>query len=343
MNPNMAYYALATKIATKKGRILNEDYWNKLIECSTVEQLTYLLKNNLEFGKAFKDVSNDNLDREDLETILLRFKTLEIENLLHYFSGPYKDFIKTILAEAEIQDLSLLLRKVKNGESLEKIEERFIHSKLYSNLPFDELLTSNSVENVVQKLKNTPYYNSLSNITKEDAIKREFHIEMKLYMTLYRTLFEKAEKLRKEDQKAVRQVVGFRIDLLNLQWIYRAKKYYQISPEEIFIYSLEGGNSIGYNRLKKLCYANVDEFRKLLKEYFKNDIFKDINEDTDINTATDAYMLNYLRKNSFNNIGTALSFIYLLNIIINDVTSVIEGIQYNVSKEKLKEYLAYKI
>ncbi len=341
MNPNMAYYALATKIATKKGRILSEDLWNKLIDCSTVEELTHLLKNNIEFGKAFNDITNANLNRDDLETVLLRFKTLEIENLLHYFSGPYKEFIKIVLTEAEIQDLSLILRKITKGESLEGIEERFVHSKIYSNLPFDDLLASNSIEKVTQKLKGTPYYNGLSNLTKEDAMTREFHIEMKLYVALYRTLFEKAEKLEKADQKAVKEVLGFKIDLLNMQWIYRAKKYYNISPEEIFIYSLEGGTILGYSRLKKLCYATVEEFRQLLKEFLRNDLFKDTN--ADINVVIDTYMLDYINKKSFNNIGTVLSFIYLLGIIINDLTSITEGIQYNVPKNKLKDYLAYKI
>lgn len=342
MNPNMAYYALATKIATKKGRILNKNDWNKYLDCSTVEQLTHLLKSNSEFGKAFKDIPSDNLDRDDLETVLLRFKTLEIENLLHYFSGPYKEFIKTILMEAEIQDLSLIIRKITKGESLEKIEERFVHSRIYTNLNFEELVNFNSVDQIIQKLKGTPYYNGLSNFTKEDALSREFHIEMKMYLALYKSLFEKTEKLKKDDQKAVKQVLGVKIDLLNIQWIYRAKKYYEISPEEIFIYSLAGGTVLGYNRLKKLCYATVEEFKKLLKDFLRNDIFKDLN-DADINVVIDSYMLDYLKKNSFDNIGTALSFIYMLNIIINDLTSITEGIQYQVPREKLKNYLAYKI
>ncbi len=342
MNPNMAYYALETKIATKKGRILNKDDWNKYLDCSSVENLTHLFKGNIEIGKAFKGIQRNDLSRENLETILLSFKTLEIENLLHYFSGPYKEFIKIVLMEAEIQDLSLILRKITRDESLEGIEERFVHSKIHSNISFEDLLTSRNVEQFIQKLQGTPYYNGLKNLTREDAIKRDFHIEMKMYVALYKVLLEKAEKLKKDDRIAATEIIGLKIDLLNIQWIYRAKKYYEISPEEIFIYSLEGGNSIGYNRLKKLCYASEEEFKKLTENYLKYDVFTDLN-DADINVVIDSYMLDYIRKNNYKNIGTALSFIYLLNIITNDLTSITEGIQYMVPKEKLKSYLAYKI
>ena len=341
MNPNMAYYALETKIATKKGRILNKSTWEKFLDSPTVDALINHLKENEEFGKAFKDIEISNLDRNNLETVLEKFKTLEVENLLHYFSGPYKEFIKAVLVEGEIKDLSLILRKLSRGESLEGIEQRFVHSKIFTNLDFDDLLTSKNIEQFIQKLKGTLYYNSLRNLTKEIAIQREFHIEMKMYVALYKVICEKASKLRKEDMKAAIEIIGLNIDLLNIQWIYRALKFYQISPEEIFIYSLEGGRTLGYNRLRKLCYSTLDEFKKLTNDYLRYDFFK--NAADDINVVIDSYMLNYFKKNNYNNIGTALAFIYLLNIIVNDLTSVTEGIQYQVPKEKLKEYLAYKI
>lgn len=343
MNPNMAYYALETKIATKKGHILNKNDWNKFIESDSVEQLVSHLKNNTEFNKSFV-ISNDSFYRNDLEAILLRFKTLEVENLLHYFSGSYKEFIKTLLMEAEIQDLSLILRKIARGESLEEIENRFVHSRIYSNLPFQELTSSNSFDQAIQNLKGTMYYNGLSNLSKNDALTREFHMEMKMYLVFYRTLFEKATKLDKEDQRAVKEIAGLKIDLLNIQWIYRAKRYYNISAEEMFNYSLEGGKSIDLTQLKKLCYTkSTDEFAKLVHGYLGYDLFKDLNDETDINIVIESYLFNFVKRKTYKNIGTIISFVFLLDTVINDLTSIIEGIKYKISKEKLKSYLAYNI
>jgi V/A-type H+-transporting ATPase subunit C len=283
--------------------------------------------------------------RINLETALNRFRKIEIENLLHYFSGDYKEFIKAFLMEEEINDLSLILRLLSRGESLDGIKEKFVHSCLFSTLDFDDLVTARNIEQLTKKLNGTIYYNGLRNLTSEDALKREFHIEMKLYVVLYKTLFEAAEKLDKEDRNAAKEIIGFKIDLLNIQWIYRAIKYYSISPEEILVYSLEGGKDIGYDKLRSLCYAkSMDEFKKLVKSYIKHDIFKDLNgADIDINVVIDSYMFNYLKGKSYKNIGTAISFIYLLDIIIHDLTSLAEGIQYNVPKDKLRGYLAYKI
>ncbi|MGD9567454.1 MAG: V-type ATPase subunit [Sedimentibacter sp.] len=345
MNPNMAYYAVNTKIVTKKGRILDNKDWNKFIESTSIEQLADLLKSNLEFRKAFEDVDISENVRVNLETVLSRFRKIEIENLLHYFSGNYKEFLITFLMEEEINDLSLILRKLSRGESLEGIKDRFVHSDLFATLDFDDLMTVKSIEELTKKLKGTIYYNGLRNLTNEDALKRDFHIEMKLYVVLYKTIFEAAERLDKEDFNAVKEIMGLKIDLLNTQWIFRALKYYNIKPEEIFIYSLEGGRKIGYDKLRNLCYSkSLDEFKKLVKSYLEYDIFKDLNNaEIDINVVIDSYMFNYLKNKNYHNIGIAISFIYLLDIIINDLTSLTEGIQYNVPKDKLKGYLSYKL
>lgn len=345
MNPNMAFYAVNTKILTKKGRILNINDWNKYLESSSVEYLSELFKNNEEIKKTFDDVVISNMNRDSLEEVISRLKTKEIENLLHYFSGEYKEFIRIMLMEEEIRDLSLVIRKLSRGESLDNLRGRFVHSELFSTVNFDDILNSKSVEQLTGKLKKTPYYNGLRNLTKEDALKREFHIEMKLYVVLYKTLFEAAERLDKEDLKAVREIIGFKVDLLNIQWIYRALKYYNISPEVIYNYSLEGGKDIDLNRLKKLCYSkSADEFRNLVKKFLKYDLLQDLNDaEIDINVVINSYMFDYLKGKNYNNIGTAISFIYLLDIVINDLTSIVEGVKYQVPREKLKGYLAYKI
>ncbi|MGB4440453.1 MAG: V-type ATPase subunit [Sedimentibacter sp.] len=343
MNPNMAYYAIQTKIISKKGHIIKKIDLEKILECTTVDQLKSLLLNNKEFNKLLESVKNVDMNRNSMEVILGRFKTLETEDLLHYFSGSYKDFIESLLIECEIQDLSLILRKIARGESLSSIEERFVHSEKHATLPFEKLMASKNVAQFTENLKGTPYYSGLRNLTTEDAINREFHIEMKLYVELYKNLMEKAEKLDKEDKEAVLDIIGLKIDLLNVQWIYRALNYYKISPEEILIYSLLGGKSINYKKLKKLCYSkNVNEFQQLVKSYLKFDIFENTNS-KGIDSAVDSYLYDYLQKKNFKNIGVAVSYIYLIGIIVDDFTTIVEGIKYKVPKEKLKSYLAYRM
>ncbi len=343
MNPYMAYEAVNTKIVTRIGQLLNKDEWNKFLDFPTVDQLIDYLMQKDSIKKIFLNHKNDNINRDSLESILGILKTSEIEDMIHYFSGPYKEFIKAMLIDSEIADITLILRKIARGESLSEVNKRFVHSEKYTAISYDKLLNSKTLESFTQNLKDTPYYIGLRNLSNDDAVNREFHIEMKLQGVFYKTLLSKAEKLYKDDMETAMDIIGHKIDLENIQWIYRALRYYDISPEEILIYSLDGGKKIGYSRLKSLCYAkSAEEFKQLVTEYLKYNIFEGIAEsDTDI--GIDYNMYKYLKNKNYNNIGSCISYVILLGIIIDDLSAITEGIKYNMPREKLMEYLAYRI
>ena len=342
MNPYMAYEAVNTKIMTRIGQVLNTEKLNKILDFSTVDQLIDYIKDQDIVKRMPQNHKIDNINRDSLESLLGIFKTNEIEDMIHYFSGPYKDFIKSMLIDSEIADITLILRKIARGESLSDINKRFVHSEKYTSIEFDKLIGSKSIENFTQNLKDTPYYIGLRNLSNDDAINREFHIEMKLQGVFYKTLLSKAEKLNKEDMETAKDIIGHKIDLENIQWIYRALRYYDISPEEILIYSLEGGKKIGYSRLKSLCYVkSSEEFKQLVTEYLKYNIFEGIAEsDTDI--GIDYNMYKYLKNKHYKNIGSCISYVIILGIIIDDLSAITEGIKYNMPREKLMEYLAYR-
>ncbi|MDD4088152.1 MAG: V-type ATPase subunit [Tissierellia bacterium] len=340
--PYNTHYAIKTKITAKKGRIFKKFEWNKILEFTTVDQLTDYLKKSEPFQDILKDVKN-NIHRDNLETILGRYKTLEIEKLLHYYSGAYKEFIKSLLAESDLTDISLILRKIARNEDLEDISDRFTHSEKFTNIPYNELLSSKNVGQFLENLKGTPYYNDLRGLTDEDAIKRDFHIEMKLYVSYYKSQLEKADKLLKDDKEAVKNIIGTKIDILNVLWIYRAKNYYHITPAEMLNYSLEGGKELKFDNLKKLCFAeNKEDFNEMIGSTFGNEFKNDLNN-MDISLAMNYFMNNYLSKNAFENLGLTLSYIYMLDIVINNLTTITEGIKYRLPKDNLKNYLVYKV
>ncbi len=341
-SPYDTYYAVKTKLTAKKGRIFKKLEWEKFLDFTSVEQLIDYLKKSETFQDILKDVKND-IHRDNLETILGKYKTLEIEDLLHYYSGAYKEFVKSFLIEADLTDISLILRKIARSEDLKDIEERFIHSQKFTKIPYDKLLSSKNANEFIENLKGTPYYNDLRGLTNDDAIKREFHIEMKLYVTYYKAQFERADKLYKDDRETVKNIIGTKIDILNVLWIYRAKNYYHITPAEMLNYSLENGKELKFDNLKKLCFAEKGKEFDEIVEAALGDKFKNYLNNKDISLAMNYFMHSYLNKNVFENMGLTLSYIYMLDIIINNLTTITEGIKYHLPKDNLKNYLVYRV
>jgi V/A-type H+-transporting ATPase subunit C len=350
MSKYVAYDAVNTKIKSKISRLLGEDDRESLLECTNVEQIVSILKDSPEFELILKNVDPHEIHRDDLETAFARLRVAELESIIHYFAGPYKAFLQTLLFEFELSDLILLIRKIAQNESLEAIKKHFVHSEKFSVLAFDKLMASLNISdlsaNLASSVKGSSYYEKFKNLSNEDIIRREFHIEMKLQMYLYSKLLKKAKNLSIEDRSEVEDILGFKLDYENVQWIYRGKKYYNISPEEILIYCLPGGKKITYQRLKKLCYAKtIEELKSLAHKYLKRyDVF-DVSGDSEIGINMDRHFLNYLCKKDINRktIGSVLSYYYRGGIIFKDLITITEGIKYEVPIEILKKYLIQSV
>ncbi|HBN84948.1 MAG TPA: hypothetical protein DDZ89_14020 [Clostridiales bacterium] len=340
MNPYMAYEAMNTKIMTKNNGVFDKKKFEKLLKCDSVDQVVDILLNEYHFNQIIEETISQDLHRDDLEILFRRYEVLEIENILHYFSGPYREFLRVFLMEFEIYDLIMILRQIAKGKDSVGMDIHFIHSERNSKLPYEKLIGSKSFVQFIEHLKNSPYYVPLKTVNDRDIIKRQFHTEMKLQMLFYKTLMIKSNTLSTRDKPVVQELIGTKIDGLNVQWIYRAKKNYNISPEEMLIYSIQGGKRLGYGRLKELCYAkSLEEIKGLSNQYLKVDLFA-----TDYEPAVvmnfDKYMNACLNDRKYSGtIGVVVSYIFKLDMIVKDLFAVTEGIRYQVPKEHLKQYL----
>lgn len=340
----MAYEAVETKILAKKSRILDKDAFNKLLACDSVEKAGEIFKSVYNFSDIDRNTKGRSLHRDNLEESFNRYKVSELEELLHFFSGPYKEFLQTFFMEYEIYDLALMLRKISTGKSADDMSSHFIHSQKYSSLQYDKLIESKTVMQFIEKLKGTSYYSVLKTTTDSDYEKREFHAETKLQLLLYNTLFKRAQKLDPCDQKAAEDLIGLKIDCFNVQWIYRAQKYYHISPEQMLIYSLRGGKRLTFNKLKSMCYAKtIEDVQKLANEYLKYRIFENDSELAMERNIGCYLYLNIIDRRLKRTIGFAVAYMYLLEIMMNEFVIVTEAIRYRVPKERIGNYLVCSI
>lgn len=343
MNAYASYNAINSKIHTRKKTLLRRDDWNKVLDFATVTQFTEFLKKRYGYSVHLENNKIEDIHRGELEIILQRYVVSEIEKLLHYFSGPYKDFMKTLLLQYDIYDLQVILRAIAREESIVNIQRHFVHSQEHTTLSYNKLLGSQTVSQFVEGLKGSLFYEDLKTMTQEDVVTREFHMEMKLYLIYYKALMKKAKKLSANDYEIVKQMIGLKIDCLNIQWIYRAMKYYDISKEEIMVYSLPGGN-ISYNSLKKLVYAkSLTEFENLAQKHLKGNVF-DKRGDIFLERNIDTIIFQTIHKvNDENSIALPLRYIYVLEIETRDLIAVTEGIRYGLDKEEIKNYLVYTL
>lgn len=344
MSSPSKYGALKGKISAIKYKMLKKDDYNQMIKKDNIIDILNFLKKNTLYEEVLKDFKKEEVHRGDFEFYLKKGYLYEIKKMMKFMSFKEKKFYKSLFLRYEVEDLKIILRAVARKEEINLVRQNLLRINYYG-LDYDELLKSKTVQQLVSKLHHKPYYPYLRNLEDEDEDRMEFHMEMNLETLYFRELVDKSKFLEKKDEKIIRDIIGVNVDLINLQFLYRAIKYYKITAEEILNYTIPLGKYMRINKLKSLAYTKtVEEFLKEIKTSKYSYIFKD--DDLNIETNQLRFLASFLAKMSKKNtftIAEVIEFIHFLEFEVKDIISIIEGVRYDIKKDELKDFIIRKI
>lgn len=330
------YSALNTKIQAMNSKLLSSKDYETLMNFTSEKEIGNYLKHDTRYAQVFSEYSIDKLKRWEFELILKKQMLIEIEKLSKYLDYDSKNFIDIAFMRAEVEDIKLILRAISRKEDLMDLPQHFLHDKRHEKISFDKLLSKNNLFDLVDEFKGTIYEDAFRSITEEDLKLREFHAEMNLDSIYFRQLRKKSEKLSVEDKKIIDSVVGLNIDLTNIQWIYRAVKYYDLMNEEIFNYTLLGGKTLNLRKIKELIYSDDVMSKTIL--FMKNyGIEIDPKDDKYLQVNINRYLLKFINKSNMNNPMTIVKLIKYMHDIeyeAMDIITILEGVRYKTKDIK---------
>lgn len=336
------FSAINTKLRVMHSHFLTDDDYLNLMESKTVDDTIAYLENNTIYGKF---ITNDpHLTRiEEVDIAMDRYLVYQFGKILNYFSDKYKEFYRSLMLRYEVEDLKLFIRAVARGESLEETKNLSLIREKYYSFSYEKIKSAKNINELIEMLNDTPFYDIIKRYKDEDPERLIFYIEMSLDKFYFQTVSEKSKELSREDRKFAEKLVGTNVDLLNIEWIYRGLKFYNTIPEELINYALSGGLEFKYEDLKKLCYSDVDNLIKTVRNTPYKDLF---NPDKDIDTflklRIQRYLYNMFKdvfKKAKMDISVSIGFLHLLEFEIRDIMTILESKRYQISSIDIKEYL----
>lgn len=347
------YSALNGKLGFLRKGFLERKEYEEIFRLEKKEELIAYLSNN----PLYKDQISEYRDHEDyyagllynryakrygFEFLINKSEVFILHKIKPFISVFHRDLIEALILKYEIEDLKLILRKIveKESMSLEKEMLTYGSSKFIDHHRLSQCTT---IQQFLDALVGTPFRHALYNVQDDDVKLKHFHIEMSLD-NLYFTEIEKAsKKLNSGDRKIVDGYFHTLIDIANIQWILRAKRFYHLTNEEIFNYSIRNGKVFRGERLKQLVYTqSVEEAVAFIRETGK---FKAFNEkydkDTMFHRINEDFYKKQNRLNDYqNNIGTFLKF-YIIFVNQNkNLIRIAEMQKYSLKdKEDIRSYL----
>ena len=210
-------------------------------------------------------------------------------------------------------------------------------------IDYDRLSRSSSLEELVAALEGTPYQSLVSYYMDEEPQRRIFYMEMNLDRYYFKKLNEQVDKLAPADQKPLKEILGKNTDILNLQWVYRGRRFYRLTAEELLNYTLLGGYTLKYKTLKNLCYASSLEeateyilkgpYGFLVKEK-GFEVFMELNMERYI---YDEFMK--LKKVNHMNIIESMVYMHQIEYEVRDLFTIFEAKRYGFDKLETMKYL----
>ncbi len=336
------FAAVNAKVRALEGQLLKDEDYYKLLLLNHVDEVVDYLRQETWYASILPE--GRKIDIIELEGRFERNAFEKYEKLYHYFTDEYRAYFKVLLMRYEIENLKLFLRMVIRHESLLSITDHLIMPHIYSELDYDKISQATTVEALSAALAGSEYQQLLEYYKDEEPTRMMFYVEMNLDRLYFKKLSQRTEKLDPSDQKAVGEVLGRNIDMLNIQWVYRGRRYYQLLPEEILNYTLLNGRYFTYKRLKELCYLpNVEEVNRVLRASPYGFMFEQTERfELNLEILMDRYLyklFDKLRMDYPMSITEPLVYLHRLEYEMRDLFTIVESKRYNISSEACRKFL----
>jgi V/A-type H+-transporting ATPase subunit C len=338
------FAAVNSKVRVLEGKLLDSNQIKQLLLSKSFREALQFLNEHTNYRKVLKNYKIEDLHRGQLEVILKRDYIKIFDKFQHYFSGDYKKLLKILFIKYEIEDIKVIMRGKYIKRSQAELNSLVAFQSYLSSINYEKLIKAADVETAVEELKDTIYYKYVENSSRDINKDGFFRFETSLDFVYYTELSRFIKKLDKDDRKVLEEINGIQVDLINLEWIFRAKKYYKLSPEEILAYTIYDGHRLNKDKLKEFSYVkSVDEFYELLGGLPYEQIFRSTeNQEYLIEREIFSYLkkiyLKYKRDYK-TNISVLAAFLELAYLECRDVITIVENKRYSVEYDESIKYV----
>lgn len=333
---------IAAKVRAMYGkRITSQDY-NNLMACATVTDVAVYLKNNTHYEKELSGVNELEINRNQLENIIRKKLFHDLEALCRYEISTGNSLAEYTIARTEIEQLIHSLMYLASGNPYGYLYALPMFFNKRTKINLMGLTTIKNYDDFLNVLKDSPYAAILAKHKPEKGQNLDLSaIEKTLYDYLYDKFFAAIKKnTSKKVRNELSEILSLYIDYSNFVRIHRLKR----NHSKVRFAVLNNG-TLSARCIDQMCKAENDEqvlsIMKSTNRGKKIEKFK-FNY---VDELPDRILYNKCRNTIRFSVYPSvimLSYIFLLQIEIQNLTTIIEGVRYNVHKNEIENLLILK-
>jgi V/A-type H+-transporting ATPase subunit C len=340
--------AIMTKAKAMYEQRLTPGDFKELCRTQSVRELAQYLHTNTHYARALDGISLSAVHRGQLENDLRQELFLRFASLARYDHDLHHSFYTYMILKAEIQLILAALRHLGAKDNLAALSAP-IPPGLTARLSAHgrELAEAKDFEGLLLALDKTPYKGLLTPLRPGAGNRADYSAcEFVLQKHLYERIFELAERFGSAASRDLRRLFGVQAELENIAAIYRLKRFYRMSPEQIRAFVLPWWTELDKRTGETLIEAQTTEelYKTLLESHYKKYLEgsdPDALEGTgNVLRRIRSSFANHVIHFSFDTPTVFASYLLTVEIELENLQSVIEGVRYGLAPEMIERQLA---
>lgn len=337
----LTYSGITTKVRAMQSHLISDEQFAVMAGLEDVRSAADFLKQQPTYADIFSDLDDTRLHRGYIEQLLTQSEYRDFTKLYRFSNLSQRRFLDLYFLHYEITIIKQILRNVisnrKADLNLSVFREFF---EKHSSIDLIALSQSANLADFTARLEGSVYCGLLTRL--QDSGKAGlFDYEMELDLYYFKTIWKSKKKiLSKVEQKILDECFGCRLDLLNIQWIYRSKKYYRLPPADIYALLIP----VNYRlRDEQICHlaeaATMEEFYAALKNTYYGGMNRaELDGQPDLELLYHEILNRIYAKTSRKHpysIAILDSYLYFKELEMRKIITTIEGIRYGLSAPEI--------
>lgn len=337
-NGLLEYSGLVTKTKAMSGRLLEEEDYARLSEYETVDAFISFLRE----AEAYRPIFSSHEEiahRGQVEAVIRNSLYGDYKKLYQFAHGEQRAGLELIFFRYEVNVLKTCLEYAMTGTHYELGYLKLIFD---GHACYDAGMAAQaeSFQELLQAVAGTDYERFLYRMSENGQMTyADYAFGLDVYY--YKNAWKRRQKIR---DKKVKQMMGIllgtEIDWQNIMWIYRSKRFYKMKPTDIYVNVIPISYRLKKSQLRQMIEAEtVEGFKECLSEtaYFKDkEAIVKLGDEITSRRIMERTYARVCRKYPMS-LAPVLKFLYDKEHEIDLLTSILEGIRYQLPAREIKE------
>jgi V/A-type H+-transporting ATPase subunit C len=340
----LSYSGISTKIRAMQSKLTSEEQILEILELSSVPQVAAYLKKTPEYSEIWASLDETTSHRGLLEKSLKASIFHNFSKIYQFANPEQRKFLDLYSRRYEIRVLKEIMTNLFDHRDTDPVDispyREFF--RRHSKLDIDRLVACSNMEEFVNALKGNEFYGPLSRIqNRESALLFDYGMALDLYY--FSLIWHVRKKLFSgNDLAEITKAYGEKFDMLNLQFIFRSKRYFNMAPADIYALLIPMNYKLKKEETTSLVEAvSYEETRSIFRKTYYGRKYSHIsaqNIEEFYNYMLRTTLEKEARKDPYS-VAVLYSYLYHKEHEVNRLTIAIECVRYGIPAEEAIRYI----